>query len=73
MVWSCPTSQSLITQVQSGLFVSKGAFECNLTKSLPFLKNLHNPFGKKFSFRYPVSEILDYKKSKNNSFLFLNK
>ena len=37
----------------------------------PFLINLDNRFGDKFSFWYPVSELLDYKKSKNISFLFL--
>ena len=40
------------------------ALECNMTRSCPFFKNLHNPFGKKFVFRYPVSELLDYKKLK---------
>ena len=40
----------------------------------PFINNLHNPFRKKFAFRYPVSELLDYKKPKtigNNGLLFL--
>ena len=39
-----------------------GALECNLTGRCPFFKNPHNPFWKKFAFRYPVSELLDYKK-----------
>ena len=37
----------------------------------PFLINLDNRFRDKFSFWYPVSELLDYKKSKNIAFLFL--
>ena len=40
-----------------------GALECNLTLRCPFFKN---PLGKKFAFRYPVSELLDYKKNENN-------
>ena len=39
--------------------------------SWPFLINLDNWFGDKFSFRYPVSELLDNKKSKNIAFLLL--
>ena len=46
----------------------EGAFECKLTGMYPFLKE-------KFAFRYPVSELLDYKKFQNNrednSILFL--
>ena len=42
-----------------------GALECpleyKLTGRCPFFKNLHNPFKKKIAFRYPVSELLDYK------------
>ena len=38
-----------------------GALECNLTGSCPFFKNLHNPIGKKFAFRYPASELLNSK------------
>ena len=38
------------------------ALECNLTGKFPFFKNLHNPFRKKMHFRYPVSELFDYKK-----------
>ena len=38
------------------------ALECKLAGRCPLLKNLHNPFRKTFSFRYPVSELLDYKK-----------
>ena len=52
-----------------------GALECNLTGRCSFFKNLHNPLRKKFAFQYPVSELLDYKNSKNNrennSLLFL--
>ena len=36
-----------------------GAFECKLTGMCPFLKE-------KFAFRYPVSELLDYKEFQNN-------
>ena len=43
-----------------------GALECSLKRRCPFFKNLHAPFRKKFAFRYPVSELLDYKNSKNN-------
>ena len=49
-----------------------GALECNLTGRCPFFKNLHNPFRKKFAFRYPVSELLDSKNSKNNRETFIN-
>ena len=37
-----------------------GALECNLARRCPFFKNLHNPFRKKFAFRHPASELLDY-------------
>ena len=43
-----------------------GALECNLTGRCSFFKNPHNPFRKKFAFRYPVSALLDYKKFENN-------
>ena len=36
-------------------------FECNLTGRCPFFKNPTTRLGKKFAFRYPVSELLDYK------------
>ena len=42
------------------------ALECNLTGRCPFFRNPHNPLGKKFAFRYHVSELLDYKKPENN-------
>ena len=29
---------------------SRGVLECNLTGRCPFLKSLHNPFGKKIAF-----------------------
>ena len=32
-----------------------GALECNLTGRCPFCKNVHNPYGKKIAFQYPVS------------------
>ena len=41
-----------------------GTLERNLMGRCPFFKNLHNPFRKKIAFRYPVSELLDYKKIK---------
>ena len=41
---------------------AEAAVKCNLTGRCPFFKNIHNPFRKKFAFRYPVSELLDYKK-----------
>ena len=54
---------------------SEGALECNLMGRQPFFKNLQNSFKKKFAFRYPVSELLDYNNFKNNrennSLLFL--
>ena len=43
-----------------------GAPECNLMGRCPFFKNLHSPFRKKFAFRHPVSELLDYENSKND-------
>ena len=50
------------------------ALECNLTGRCPFFKSLQNPFRKKFAFRYPVSEFLDYKiVLENSNLLFLNK
>ena len=48
----------------SYICIPGGALECNLTRRYPFFKNLHNLFGEKFEFRYPVSELLDYKNFK---------
>ena len=36
--------------------------ECNLRGRCPFLRISTTRLGKKFAFRYPVSELLDYKK-----------
>ena len=61
-----------LTKLEKSL---RGALECNLTGRCPFFKNLYNPFRKKIAFRYPVSELLDYKKLQkqwgNNSLLSL--
>ena len=44
-------------------FWSRGrALECNLTGRVSFFKNLYNSFRKKIACRYPVLELLDYKK-----------
>ena len=43
-----------------------GVHESNLTGKYPFFTNLHNPFWKKFAFRYPVSEIISLQKIQNN-------
>ena len=42
------------------------ALECNLTGGAHFLRISTDLFRKKIAFRYPVSELLDYKSSPNN-------
>ena len=51
-----------------GVLPSSPTWENLVMGSWPFLKNLDNRSGGKFSFWYPVSELLDYKKSKNIAF-----
>ena len=58
---TCFNSKNLISHSKGGI-PGGGAFECNLTGRCSFFKNLHNLFIKQFAFRYPVSELLDYKK-----------
>ena len=62
MVCGYTTPQSLITQIQSGLSVSQGAFEYNgMGWGVGHFQKSPQPVWKKFSFRYPVLELLDYK------------
>ena len=48
MVCGYTTPQSLITQIQSGLYVSQGEFEYNLMGSWPFSKIPTTCLGKIF-------------------------
>ena len=41
-----------------------GALECNLMGRCPFFKNPTTRLREKIAFRYPVSELLDYKNQK---------
>ena len=56
MTMSLPRGNEVVAPGPGG-----GALECNLTGRCSFFKDLHNPFGKKIAFWYPVSEFLDYK------------
>ena len=52
-IW--PVSENL----PCGCPAVQGALEYNMTGKCPYFNNLHNLFGKKIAFQYPVLELLD--------------